>query len=102
MVLQLTEWALSDRMPVPRAAGWTIVAACGATRRGRRRHGDDTGAWGEMAWRAGTVVAGSVMRLTAPRRHDRLSCHELITTGAVCAGGFYVPDPKLQGQLQAA
>ncbi len=107
MVLQLTEWALSDRVPAPRAAGWTIVAAMLTRYEAWPIAGTAMvlAAW--VKWRRGapfTAVAGSVMRLA---RYPAgaivfFVIMSWITTGAwFVTGGFYVPDPKLQGQPQA-
>ncbi len=107
MVLQLTEWALSDRVPVPRAAGWTMVAAMLTRYEAWPIVGTAMvlAAW--VKWRRGTsfmAVAGSVMRLA---RYPAgaivfFVIMSWITTGAwFVTGGFYVPDPKLQGQPQA-
>ena len=107
MVLHLTDWAVSDQVAAPRAAGWTIVAAIltryeawpiAATAMA-------LAAW--VKWRHGaafTAVAGSVMRLA---RYPLgavvfFVIMSWITTGEwFVTGGFYVPDPKLQGQPQA-
>jgi hypothetical protein len=107
MVLQLTRWALSDLVPVPRAAGWTIVAAMLTRYEAWPIAGTAMvlAAW--VKWRRGapfTAVAGSVIRLA---RYPAgaivfFVIMSWITTGAwFVTGGFYVPDPKLQGQPQA-
>jgi len=107
LVLQLAEWALSDRGPVPRAAGWTIVAAMLTRYEAWPIAGTAMvlSAW--VKWRRGAPVAGvagSVMRLA---RYPAgaivfFVIMSWITTGAwFVTGGFYVPDPRLQGQPQA-
>jgi len=107
MVLHLTGWALSDDLPAPRAVGWTIVAAM-LTRYEAwpiAAAAMVLAAW--VKWRRGaavTAVAGSVMRLA---RYPAgaivfFVIMSWITTGEwFVTGGFYVPDPKLQGRPQA-
>lgn len=107
MVLHLAEWALSDQLPVPRAAGWTIVAAMLTRYEAWPIAGTAMvlAAW--VKWRRGaafTAVAGTMTRLA---RHPAgaivfFAIVSWITTGQwFVTGGFYVPDPKLQGQPQA-
>lgn len=104
VVLHLAQWALSDADAVPRAAGWTIVAACLTRYEAWPIVGVTMvlAAW--VKWRGGTAPA----RVAASMA--RLACYP---AGAVLffmgmsfasigewfvTGGFYVPDPKLQGQ----
>jgi len=107
MVLHLTDWALSEVLQAPRAVGWTIVAAMltryeawpiAATAMA-------LAAW--VKWRRGaavTAMAGSVMRLA---RYPAgaivfFVIMSWITTGEwFVTGGFYVPDPTLQGKPHA-
>ena len=107
MVLHLTDWALSEVLQAPRAVGWTIVAAMltryeawpiAATAMA-------LAAW--VKWRrgaAGTAMAGSVMRLA---RYPAgaivfFVIMSWLTTGEwFVTGGFYVPDPTLQGKPHA-
>lgn len=106
LVLRLTDWALSDQSPVPRAAGWTIVAAMLTRYEAWPIAGTAMvlAAW--VKWRRGaafTAVAGTMMRLA---RYPAgaivfFVIMSWITTGEwFVTGGFYVPDPKLQGQPQ--
>ncbi|MDO8677469.1 MAG: hypothetical protein Q7R30_02745 [Acidobacteriota bacterium] len=107
MVLHLTGWALSDDLPAPRAAGWTIVAAM-LTRYEAWPIAATAmvlAAW--VKWRRGaavTAVAGSVMQLA---RYPAgaivfFVIMSWITTGEwFVTGGFYVPDATLQGKPQA-
>lgn len=107
VVLHLAEWATSDAILIRAAAGWTIVAAC-LTR---------YEAWPIVAaamalaavvkWRRGGPAA-DVARDTA-----RLAIYpagavlgfmgmSFASTGEwFVTGGFYVPDPELQGQPAA-
>lgn len=104
VVLHLAEWALSEAVPVPRAAGWTIVAACLTRYEAWPMVGAAMALAAWVKWRRGTPLA-RVAESTA-----RLACYP---AGAVLffmgmsfasigewfvTGGFYVPDPKLQGQ----
>jgi hypothetical protein len=107
LVLHLTHWALADHLPVPRAAGWTIVAAMLTRYEAWPIAGTAmvVAAW--VKWRRGAPlegVAGSVVQLA---RYPVgaivfFVIMSWITTGEwFVTGGFYVPDPKLQGQPQA-
>lgn len=104
VVLHLAEWALSEVMPVRRAAGWTIVAACLTRYEAWPIIGGAMALAAWVKWRRGTPVR-QVFASTA-----RLACYP---AGAVLffmgmsfasigewfvTGGFYVPDPTLQGQ----
>ena len=104
VVWYLTDWVLSDGVVVPRAAGWTMVAAC-LTR---------YEAWPVVG--AGIVVAGwAKWRRDTPRAVVAASLTRLVVypVGAVIffllmswitigewfvTGGFYVADPTLQGR----
>ena len=104
VVLHLAEWALSDTVPVRKAAGWTIVAACLTRYEAWPIIGVAMALAAWVKWRRGTSFE-DVVWSTA-----RLACYP---AGAVLffmgmsfasigewfvTGGFYVPDPKLQGQ----
>ncbi len=104
VVLHLAQWALSDADSVPRAAGWTIVAACLTRYEAWPIVGVAMGLAAWVKWRGGTAPAAVVASMA------RLACYP---AGAVLffmgmsfasigewfvTGGFYVPDPKLQGQ----
>ena len=104
VVLYLTEWAWSETAAPRAAAGWTIVAACLT----RYEAWPITGAAIVLAalvkWRRGAaardVIPGAV-RLTAYAVATAVFFMGLsfATTGQwFVTGGFYVPDPKLQGQ----
>ena len=104
VVLHLAEWALAEAVPVPRAAGWTIVAACLTRYEAWPIVGVAMALAAWVKWRRGLPLA-RVAESTA-----RLACYP---AGAVLffmgmsfasigewfvTGGFYVPDPTLQGQ----
>jgi hypothetical protein len=104
VVLHLAQWALSEDGPVRPAAGWTIVAACLTRYEAWPIVGTAMALAAWVKWRRGTPLP-DVVKSTA-----RLACYP---AGAVLffmgmsfasigewfvTGGFYVPDPKLQGQ----
>ena len=107
VVLHLTRWAMAEDLPIPRAAGWTIVAAC-LTR---------YEAWPIVGAAMALAALGKWQRgasFTAVAREiGRLAIYPALTvvffmgvsfasTGQwFVTGGFYVPDPKLQGQFAA-
>jgi hypothetical protein len=112
VVLHLTEWALAstrytdsnETVRVRPAACWTIVAACLT----RYEAWPITGAAIVLAcyvkWRRGTVFTavvheGAKMAMFAAGTALFFMGFSFATTGAwFVTGGFYVPDPKLQGQ----
>jgi hypothetical protein len=104
VVLHLAQWALSAAQPVSRAAGWTIVAACLTRYEAWPIVGVAMALAGWVKWRRGTpfmAVAESLAWLACYPAGAVLffmgmsfaSIGEWFVTG-----GFYVPDPKLQGQ----
>jgi len=104
VVLHLAQWALSSADPVPRAAGWTIVAACLTRYEAWPIVGVAMALAAWVKWRQGTPLGRVVASMA------RLACYPagalLFFMGMSFAsigewfvtGGFYVPDPKLQGQ----
>ena len=114
VVLHLAEWALSDVVPVRRAAGWTLVAACLTRYEAWPIVGVAMALAAWVKWRRGAaaVEAGLQTRpfVDVIKSTARLACYP---AGAVLffmgmsfasigewfvTGGFYVPDPQLQGQ----
>jgi hypothetical protein len=107
VVLHLVQWAQSDIAAPRRAAGWTIVAACLTRYEAWPVVGAAVALASYSKWRNG-LAASAVLREAA-----RLSIYPIATvlffmgmsfasTGAwFVTGGFYVPDPKLQGQAIA-
>ena len=104
VVLHLAEWALSGEVPIRRAAGWTIVAACLTRYEAWPIVGAAMALAAWVKWRMGTplaIVATSMARLACYPAGAVLffmgmsfaSIGEWFVTG-----GFYVPDLKLQGQ----
>lgn len=104
VLLHLTEWALSETMLARAAAGWTIVAACLTRYEAWPITGAAIVVAAVVKWRRG-ASAGNVTRAAA-----RLAAYAVgtavffmglsfATTGQwFVTGGFYVPDPELQGQ----
>ena len=104
MVLHLTTWAMSDVMQVRPAAGWTIAAACLTRYEAWPIAGTSIvlAAW--VKWRRDGVFTAILHEAT------KLALYAVATvvffmglsfasTGQwFVTGGFYVPDPKLQGQ----
>lgn len=104
VVLHLTEWALSPSVPVPRSAGWTIVAACLTRYEAWPVVGSAMALAAWVKWRRGTPLVDVVASTARLARYPAgavlffmgmsfASIGEWFVTG-----GFYVPDMKLQGQ----
>ncbi|HET9703653.1 MAG TPA: hypothetical protein VFP85_06430, partial [Vicinamibacterales bacterium] len=104
VLLHLTEWALSETVLARATAGWTIVAACLTRYEAWPITGAAIVVAAVVKWRRG-ASAGNVTRAAA-----RLAAYAVgtavffmglsfATTGQwFVTGGFYVPDPELQGQ----
>jgi hypothetical protein len=107
MVLLLTRWALSDAVQVTPAVCWTIVAACLTRYEAWPIAGAAivSAAW--VKWRRGAVFTavvheGATLALYAAGTAVIFMGLSFATTGTwFVTGGFYVPDPKLQGQPMA-
>lgn len=100
----LTEWATAASLEVPRRLGWWMVAAC-LTRYeawpivgalvllalcARRRRGTPTADLAPALWHLARYPAGAALFFLAFSR---------VTVGEwFVSGGFYVPDPALQGR----
>ncbi len=104
LVLQLAQWAMSDAGPIARATGWTIVAACLTRYEAWPIVGTAMvlAAW--VKWRLGTPASGVMRQMVRLARYPAgavlffmamsyASIGEWFVTG-----GFYVPDPSLEGQ----
>jgi hypothetical protein len=101
----MTDWSTRDTLDVPRATGWWMVAAC-LTRYeawpivaalvtlalvARWRRGVPWRALVQPAWRLACYPVGAAIFFV---------CLSRATVGEwFVSGGFYVPDPELQGQL---
>ena len=103
-VLCLAEWALADSMRVPPAAGWTIVAAMLTRYEAWPIVGTAMllAAWAK--WRRGAAFSAVVTAMMRLARYPAgaivfFVIMSWITTGEwFVTGGFFVADPKLQGQ----
>ncbi len=104
VVLHLTEWALSEVVQFRRAAGWTIVLACLTRYEAWPIVGAAIvlAAW--VKWRRGGVFTAVLhesakLALYAVGTVVFFMGLSFASTGQwFVTGGFYVPDPKLQGQ----
>jgi len=107
VVLHLTQWAIAEALPIRRAAGWTIVLAC-LTRYEAWPIVGSAMAFAAIAkWQRGAAfghVAREIAKLALYPAATVLFFMGMsyASTGSwFVTGGFYVPDPKLQGQLGA-
>ncbi|MEP6783568.1 MAG: hypothetical protein ABI983_07855 [Acidobacteriota bacterium] len=103
VVLHLAQWAIAPEMPIRRAAGWTIVAACLTRYEAWPIVGAAMTIAAFVKWRNGAALADVI------REIGRLAIYPALTviffmgmsfasTGVwFVTGGFYVPEPKLQG-----
>ena len=115
VVLHLTDWAMastgyaaSDRdMRVRPAAYWTIVAACLTRYEAWFVVGAAIVLAAYVKWRLGTVFTAVLHEAAKPALAAIATVMffmglSFATTGTwFVTGGFYVPDPKLQGQPAA-
>jgi hypothetical protein len=104
VVLHLTIWATGDTIDIPRATGWTIVLAA-LTR---------YEAWPVIAaamteaafvkWRQGAELAVVVRQIARLSIYPAAAVSGFVLMSRITigewfvTGGFYVPDPRLQGQ----
>jgi hypothetical protein len=107
MLLHLTEWAMSGVVQVRAAAGWTIAAACLTRYEAWPIAGAGIVFAAYTKWRRGTVFTAVLheaarLALYAAGAVAFFMLISWVTTGVwFVTGGFYVPDPKLQGQPMA-
>jgi len=104
VVLHLAQWVMAPEMRIGRAPGWTIVAACLTRYEAWPIVGVAMALAAFVKCYRGAPVAG------VAREISRLAIYPALTvifflglsfasTGQwFVTGGFYVPDPKLQGQ----
>ena len=106
-LLHLTEWALSDVVQVRSAAGWTMAAACLTRYEAWPIVAAGVACAAYTKWRRGTVFTAVLheaakLALYAVGTVLFFMLVSFTTTGTwFVTGGFYVPDPKLQGQPMA-
>ena len=104
VVLQLIEWAKSETPRARGVVGWTIVAACLTRYEAWPIAGAGIVAAAYFKWRRGLpgiAVIHEAARLTVYPVATVIFFMGMsfASTGAwFVTGGFYVPDPKLQGQ----
>ena len=103
VVLHLAQWVLDPGITIRRAVGWTIVAACLTRYEAWPIVGAAMAIAAFAKWRRGAALADVI------REISRLAIYPAVTvivfmgmsfasTGAwFVTGGFYVPEPKLQG-----
>lgn len=107
VVLHLTEWALAAGMRVRAAAGWTIVAACLTRYEAWPIVGAAMALAAIVKWRRGAapdLVAREIARLAVypAAAVGFFAGMSFASTGTwFVTGGFFVPDPRLQGQAGA-
>jgi hypothetical protein len=104
VALHLADWAMADTARIRAAAGWTIVAACLT----RYEAWPVTGAAMLLAawvkWRRGAAAQQVTREMLRLARYPAgavifFLCLSYASTGQwFVTGGFYVPDPTLQGQ----
>ena len=105
VVLHLTQWAASADLPIRRAAGWTIVAACLTRYEAWPIVGSAMALAAIVKWRGGAAVADVAREMAKLALYPALTVlfflgWSFASTGVwFTTGGFYVPDPTLQGQL---
>jgi len=107
VVLHLTAWALDDAIEIGRGAGWTIVLATLTRYEAWPVIGAAMLLSGFAKWRRGAALVLVVRQLARLARYpagavvffllmSRITIGEWFVTG-----GFYVPDPELQGRPTA-
>ena len=115
VVLHLTEWVAGEEMRIRRAAGWTIALACLTRYEAWPIVGIAMGLAAIAKWQRGPQKAQNAQArpflYDVMREMARLAIYPALTvvffmgwsfasTGEwFVTGGFYVPDPKLQGQV---
>ena len=107
VVLHLTEWVVSEELRIKSAVGWTIVLACLTRYEAWPIVGASMAIAAIAKWQRGAEFNA------VAREISRLAIYPALTvvfflglsfasTGVwFVTGGFYVPDPKLQGQVGA-
>ncbi len=104
VVLHLVTWVQADAVALPRAAGWTIVAATLTRYEAWPIIGASIAVAAWAKWRRGTplpIVVQTIARLALYPAGAVLFFMVMswITIGEwFVTGGFFVPEPKLQGQ----
>jgi len=106
-VLHLVQWAAADALPIRRAAGWTIVLACLTRYEAWPIVGAAMALAALAKWQRGAAFGGVAREIAKLAAYPAATVlffmgMSFASTGSwFVTGGFYVPDPKLQGQLGA-
>jgi hypothetical protein len=107
VVLHLTQWAVAEALPIRRAAGWTIVAACLTRYEAWPIAGVAMVLAAIAKWQRGAAFSGVAREIAQLAIYPALTVAffmgmSFASTGHwFVTGGFYVPDPKLQGHAAA-
>jgi len=107
VVLHLTQWVASDEIRITRAAGWTIVAASLTRYEAWPIIGAAMGLAAIAKWQRGAAFQAVARETAKLAIYPALAVVFFLgwsyaSTGVwFTTGGFYVPDPKLQGQFGA-
>lgn len=107
VVLLLTDWVVAEEMRIRRAVGWTIVAACLTRYEAWPIVGTAMLFAAIAKWQRGAAAADVARAMAGLAVYPALTVLFFIgmsyaSTGQwFVTGGFYVPDPKLQGQPSA-
>jgi hypothetical protein len=107
VVLHLAQWVMAPEIGIRRAVGWTIVAACLTRYEAWPIVGVAMATAGFVKWYRGAPAAGVARELARLAIYPAMAVIFFLglsfaSTGRwFVTGGFYVPDPKLQGQPAA-
>jgi len=105
VVLHLTEWVVSEEIRIRRAVGWTIVLACLTRYEAWPIVGTAMALAAIAKWQRGAAFNDVAREIATLAIYPALTVvffmgMSFASTGAwFVTGGFYVPDPTLQGQL---
>lgn len=106
VVLHLTQWALSDVLPMRRAVGWTIVLAALTRYEAWPIIGAAMLLAAVVKWRRGAAFLDVAREMASLALYPAVTVLVFVgmsyaSTGQwFVTGGFYVPDPTLEGQPQ--
>ena len=103
VVLHLAQWAIAPAITIRPAIGWTIVAACLTRYEAWPIVGASMAIAAFVRWRQGTALADVLRAISRLAIYPALTVlffmgMSFASTGVwFVTGGFYVPDPTLQG-----
>jgi hypothetical protein len=104
VVLHLAQWVMAEEMRIRPAVGWTIVAACLTRYEAWPIVAAAMAAAALSKWLRGGAIADVIREIARLAIYPALTVIFFLglsfaSTGEwFVTGGFYVPDPKLQGQ----